>query len=52
MAIRAISAGIARTEQRRALRELADHNDQHLLRDIGLTHPEAYREADKWFWQR
>jgi uncharacterized protein YjiS (DUF1127 family) len=48
---RAIGAGRARTEQRRALRELSD-DDPHLLRDIGLTRQEAYREAAKWFWQR
>ncbi len=48
----AIRAGLARTEQRRALRELADHDNQHLLRDIGLTRREAYGEAAKWFWHR
>jgi uncharacterized protein YjiS (DUF1127 family) len=31
---------------------LADHDDQHLLRDIGLTRRDARREAAKWFWQR
>jgi uncharacterized protein YjiS (DUF1127 family) len=49
---RAIQAGLARTQQRRALRELADHDDQHLLRDIGMTRQAAYREAAKRFWQR
>ena len=49
---RAIGASLARREQRRTLRELADDNDQHLLRDIGLTRQEAYREAGKWFWRR
>jgi uncharacterized protein YjiS (DUF1127 family) len=49
---RAIRASLVRTEQRRALGELADHDDQHLLRDIGLTRRDARREAAKWFWQR
>jgi uncharacterized protein YjiS (DUF1127 family) len=49
---RAIGAALARSEQRRRLREVADDNDQHLLRDIGLTRREAYREAAKCFWQR
>ena len=49
---RAISAGRARAEQRRALRELADHEDEHLLRDIAVTRREAHREGAKWFWQR
>ena len=48
----AIGASLERSEQRRRLRELADDNDQHLLRDIGLTRREAYCEAAKWFWQR
>jgi uncharacterized protein YjiS (DUF1127 family) len=49
---RAIRASLARTGQRHALGELADHDDQHLLRDIGLTRRDARREAAKWFWQR
>ena len=49
---RAIGASLARSEQRRRLRELADDNDQHLLRDIGVTRREAYREAAKWFCRR
>ena len=49
---RAIGASLARSEQRRRLRELADDNDQHLLRDIGMTRREAYREAAKWFCRR
>jgi len=46
-----INDGVDRSQQRRALREMADGHDQHLLRDIGLTRGEAYREAAKWFWQ-
>jgi uncharacterized protein YjiS (DUF1127 family) len=42
----------ARSRQRRALREIAESDDRHLLRDIGVTREEAFREADKWFWRR
>jgi uncharacterized protein YjiS (DUF1127 family) len=49
---RTIRAGLARAEQRRALDELADRDDEHFLRDIGLTRREARREAAKWFWER
>jgi uncharacterized protein YjiS (DUF1127 family) len=49
---RAIRAGLARASQRRALDDLADHGDEHLLRDIGLTRGDARREAAKWFWER
>jgi uncharacterized protein YjiS (DUF1127 family) len=49
---RAIGTVLARSEQRRALRELADRGDAHLLRDIGLTRQAAWREGAKWFWQR
>jgi uncharacterized protein YjiS (DUF1127 family) len=41
-----------RSSQRRVLREWAEHDEQHLLRDIGVTREEARREAGKWFWQR
>jgi uncharacterized protein YjiS (DUF1127 family) len=40
----------ARSRQRRALREIA--NDFHLLKDIGVSQEEAFREADKPFWRR
>ena len=50
--VSAIGTGLARKAQRRALRELANEDDQRLLRDIGLTRREADREAAKWFWQR
>jgi uncharacterized protein YjiS (DUF1127 family) len=41
----------ARSRQRRALRELAERNDFHLLKDIGVSKEEALREADKAFWR-
>lgn len=37
-----------RHRQRRALRELSDH----MLKDIGLTHADVYRESMKPFWRR
>jgi uncharacterized protein YjiS (DUF1127 family) len=40
----------ARSRQRRALGDLAELNS-HLLKDIGVTPNEAFREAGKWFWQ-
>jgi uncharacterized protein YjiS (DUF1127 family) len=36
-----------RAEQRRRLAQL----DNRMLRDIGLSRSEAYRESSKWFWQ-
>jgi len=39
----------ARSQQRRALRDLADCDGA--LADIGLTRRQAYREGAKWFWQ-
>ena len=41
----------ARSRQRRALREIAERNDFHLLKDIGVTQEVALREADKPFWR-
>lgn len=43
---------IARSNQRRALMDIAQSNDRHLLRDIGVSQNEAFREAEKWFWHR
>jgi uncharacterized protein YjiS (DUF1127 family) len=43
---------VARFRQRRALREIAEPNDFHLLKDIGVSQEEAFREADKPFWRR
>jgi uncharacterized protein YjiS (DUF1127 family) len=40
----------ARSRQRRALREIAERNDFHLLKDIGVSREEALREANKPFW--
>ena len=42
---------LARSRQRRALREIAERNDFHLLKDIGVSREEAFREADKPFWR-
>jgi uncharacterized protein YjiS (DUF1127 family) len=49
---RAIARWIARSRQRCALREIAESNDFHLLKDIGVSQEEAFREADKPFWRR
>jgi uncharacterized protein YjiS (DUF1127 family) len=42
----------AHSRQRRALREIAERNNFHMLKDIGVTQEEALREADKPFWRR
>jgi uncharacterized protein YjiS (DUF1127 family) len=42
----------ARSRQRRALREIVERNDFHLLKDIGVSQQGALREADKPFWRR
>ena len=47
--MRTIASWIARSAQRRALRELAQEG--RLLRDIGLTREQALREAEKLFWR-
>ena len=47
---RTIARWIARSRQRHALREIAECNDFHLLKDIGVSQEEAFREADKPFW--
>ncbi len=47
-----IGTWIARSRGRKALYDLAERNDQHLLKDIGLTRGQAFREAAKWFWRR
>jgi uncharacterized protein YjiS (DUF1127 family) len=51
-ACRTVTRWIARSRQRRALREIAESNDFHLLKDIGVSQEEAVREADKPFWPR
>ncbi len=42
---------IERSRQRRALGELAMHNDS-LLKDIGVSQEQARREAAKPFWRQ
>jgi len=37
----------ARSRQRRALREIAERNDFHLLKDIGVSQEEAFREPTR-----
>ena len=51
-ACRTVAGWIARSRQRRALREIAVTNDFHLLKDIGVSQDEALREAEKPFWRR
>jgi uncharacterized protein YjiS (DUF1127 family) len=46
-----VARWFARSRQRRALREIAERNDLHLLKDIGVSQEEALREADKAFWR-
>jgi uncharacterized protein YjiS (DUF1127 family) len=41
-----------RSQQRHALRKIAERNDDHLLKDMGVFREEAFREANKPFWQR
>ena len=43
---------VARSQQRRALREIAERTDDHLLKDIGVSRGQVLREAAKPFWQR
>jgi uncharacterized protein YjiS (DUF1127 family) len=47
----AVGRWFARSRERRALREIAERNDFHLLKDIGVSQAEALREADKPFWR-
>jgi len=47
-----VAQWLARSRQRQALREIAERNDFHLLKDIGVSQEEALREADKPFWRR
>jgi uncharacterized protein YjiS (DUF1127 family) len=51
-ACRTVTRWIARSRQRRALREIAESDDFHLLQDIGVSQEEALHEAEKPFWQR
>lgn len=45
--VTAIEHWLERSRQRRALLEAGDH----LLKDIGLSRAEAYREGAKPFWR-
>jgi uncharacterized protein YjiS (DUF1127 family) len=47
--LKSIAAWIARSRQRRDLRELAQ--EERLLSDIGITREQALREAEKPFWR-
>ena len=51
-AYRTVIGWIARSRQRRVLREIAESNNFHLLKDIGVSQEEALREAEKPFWRR
>ena len=46
-----IARWVARSRQRQALREIAERNDLHLLKDIGVSQEEAFRETEKRFWR-
>jgi uncharacterized protein YjiS (DUF1127 family) len=46
-----VARWFARSRQRRVLREIAERNDFHLLKDIGVSQEEALREADRHFWR-
>ena len=46
-----VARWFARSLQRRVLREIAERNDFHLLKDIGVSREEALREADRHFWR-
>jgi len=48
---RIVARWIARLRERHALREIAEHNDFHHLKDIGISQEETFREADKPFWR-
>ena len=49
---RAVARWVARSRQRRTLNEIAECGDLHLLKDIGITQDEAFRESGKPFWRR
>jgi uncharacterized protein YjiS (DUF1127 family) len=46
----ALGVWAARSRQRMALADLVD--DDHLLKDIGVSRQDALREAAKPFWKR
>ena len=51
IAIATMRRWAVRSQQRRALREIAERNEDHLLKDIGVSRDEAFREANKPFWR-
>ena len=46
-AVQAVARWFERSAQRRRLAMLEDR----MLKDIGVSRSEAYRESSKWFWQ-
>ena len=42
---------VTRSRQRCELYEIAERNDDHLLKDIGVSREEAFRQAGKPFWR-
>ena len=46
-----VECWVKRSRQRRALYEIAKRGDHHLLKDIGTSREEAFREAEKPFWR-
>jgi uncharacterized protein YjiS (DUF1127 family) len=48
----AVGRWMKRSRQRRALYEIAERDDHHLLKDIGVSREEAFREAGKPFWRQ
>ena len=47
-----VARWIARSRQRSALRAVAEADNGHLLKDIGVSREEAFREAKKPFWRQ
>jgi len=43
---------MTRSRRRRALYEIAERDDHHLLKDIGVSREETFREAGKRFWRQ
>ena len=43
---------VRRSRQRRTLYEIAERDDHHLLKDIGVSREEAFREAGTPFWRQ
>ena len=47
----AVAVVLAKWAERRRTRMALADLDAHLLRDVGLTHDEAFREARRAFWR-